>query len=66
MTEDNLNQYNEAWENYVVIANEYSTLLMNFRTFYNEHVTLNYYAQMVCGCLLMENIMLQRVKRIML
>ena len=45
MTEENQNLFNEAWENYVVIANEYSTLLMNFRTFYNEHVTLNYYAQ---------------------
>ena len=45
MTEDNLNQYNEAWNNYVAISDEYSKQLMNFRTFYNEHVTLNYYAQ---------------------
>ena len=45
MTEENQNLFNEARENYVVIANEYSTLLMNFRNFYYEHVTPNFYAQ---------------------
>ena len=45
MTEDNLNQYNEAWNNYVAISDEYSKQLMNFRNFYYEHVTPNFYGQ---------------------
>lgn len=45
MTEDNLNQYNEAWNNYVAISDEYSQKLANFRNFYYEHVTPNFFAQ---------------------
>lgn len=45
MTEDNLNQYNEAWNNYVAISDEYSKKLRDFRNFYYEHVTPNFYGQ---------------------
>lgn len=45
MTEENLNLYNEALNNYVAISDEYSQKLMNFRNFYYEHVTPNFYAQ---------------------
>ena len=45
MTEDNLNLFNEAWENYVIKSDEYSRLLTDFRNFYYEHVTPNYYGQ---------------------
>lgn len=45
MTEDNLNQYNEAWNNYVAISDEYYQKLTNFRNFYYEHVTPNFYTQ---------------------
>ena len=47
MTEDNLNQYNEAWNNYVALIDEYSKKLRDFRNFYYEHVTPNFYAQNV-------------------
>ncbi len=47
MTEDNLNLFNEAWENYVIKSDEYTRLLTNFRTFYYEHVTPNFYGQNV-------------------
>ena len=45
MTEENLNQFNEAWDNYVAISDEYSQKLTNFRSFYYEHVTPNYCGQ---------------------
>lgn len=45
MTEENLNLYNEAWNNYVAISEEYTKKLVNFRNFYYEHVTPNYYGQ---------------------
>lgn len=43
MTEENLNMYNEAWDNYVTLSDEYLQKLTNFRSFYYEHVTPNFY-----------------------
>lgn len=43
MTEENLNMYNEAWDSYLTLSDEYSQKLMNFRSFYYEHVTPNFY-----------------------
>lgn len=45
MTEENINLFDQAWEEYVALSDEFTKKLNVFRNFYYEHVTPNFYGQ---------------------
>lgn len=47
MTEDNLQSFNEAFDNYMIMSSEFSNKLREYRNFFYANVTPNFYAQNV-------------------